>query len=85
MRLIVTSVAGPPLARFFEQLHTDIGTLKLDLLRKRDEAGAIRLIRHHLARLDRTLDAARLSHGEYLRNELSDAARGFCRHRRMHG
>ena len=35
------------------------------LLRKRDEADAIRLIRHHLARLDKTLDAARQSHGDY--------------------
>lgn len=36
-----------------------------DLLRKRDEAGAIKLIRHHLNRLDQTFDSARQSHGDY--------------------
>jgi len=45
----------------FDQLHAEI----YDLLKKRDEAGTIRLIRHHLTRLDKTLDAARQSHGEY--------------------
>jgi len=36
-----------------------------DLLKKRDETGTIKLIRHHLGRLDNTLDAARQSHGDY--------------------
>lgn len=36
-----------------------------DLLKKRDEAGTIKLIRHHLSRLDQTLDAARESHSDY--------------------
>lgn len=36
-----------------------------DLLKKRDETGTIKLIRHHLTRLDQTLDAARQSHGDY--------------------
>ncbi len=36
-----------------------------DLLKKRDEAGVIKLIRHHLGRLDQTLSAARESHSDY--------------------
>jgi len=36
-----------------------------DLLKKRDEAGTIKLIRHHLSRLDQTLNAARESHSDY--------------------
>jgi len=36
-----------------------------DLLKKRDTAGATKLIRHHLSRLDQTLTAARESHSDY--------------------
>ena len=36
-----------------------------NLLKKRDEASAIKLIRHHLSRLDQTLNAARESHSDY--------------------
>ncbi len=36
-----------------------------ELLKRRDEAGAIKLIRHHLSRLDQTLRAAREAHSDY--------------------
>ena len=48
------------LAEVYED-HAEI----YDLLNKRDETGTIKLIRHHLGRLDATLDAARQSHGDY--------------------
>ncbi len=41
--------------------HTEI----YHLLKKHDEAGTIKLIRHHLGRLDQTFNAARESHSDY--------------------
>lgn len=60
-RLCMIQLSSQPALNEVYEDHAEI----FDLLKKRDEAGTIKLIRHHLSRLDQTLNAARQSHSDY--------------------
>lgn len=60
-RLCMIQLTSQAALREVREDHAEI----YDLLKKRDEAGTIKLIRHHLSRLDQTLNAARESHSDY--------------------
>jgi DNA-binding GntR family transcriptional regulator len=60
-RLCMIQLSSQPALNEVREDHAEI----YDLLKKRDEAGTIKLIRHHLSRLDQTLNAARDSHSDY--------------------
>ena len=60
-RLCMIQLSSQPALSEIHEDHAEI----FELLKKRDEAGTIKLIRHHLNRLDQTLNAARESHSDY--------------------
>lgn len=60
-RLCMIQLSSQPALSEVREDHAEI----YDLLKKRNEAGTIKLIRHHLSRLDQTFNAARESHSDY--------------------
>lgn len=60
-RLCMISLSSQAALGEIHQDHAEI----FNALKSRDEAGVVKLVRHHLSRLDETLNAARDTHRDY--------------------
>ncbi|NNF77709.1 MAG: FCD domain-containing protein [Rhizobiales bacterium] len=60
-RLCMISLSSVQALESIYQDHSEL----FELLKRRDESGSVKLIRHHLSRLDQTLSAAKDSHSDY--------------------